>query len=360
MTPLQDVFWLSLGILVVWMGYVLRGIFIPMLIAFTAAYAINPLLQYAEKRWKFRRSLLIGGSLAGLAVSFVVSALLLGPQLIGETDQLITKAPEYFDTIADKLNGKVDSVWIDGLNAEKEKLPLDTASLTKVAFEHAGKAIGVVGSILGTVTYVIAALILIPIYFAYFAWNFNPLLERMKGWIPEANRESVLHIAQRMDSAVGNFIRGRLLVVAAMMVAFSIGFWVAGVPYWFLIGCATGALSFVPYLAVVGCGIAMLMTWVDASSGNGEATLMVVVVWPLGAYCIVQLLEGWLLTPWIQSQSMEMSAVTILIVLMVGGSLAGIYGLLLAIPVTGCLKILIDEFLAPKLDEWASDAAQAQ
>lgn len=50
--------------------------------------------------------------------------------------------------------------------------------------------------------------------------------------------------------------------------------------------------------------------------------------------------------------------VTILIVLMIGGSLAGIYGLLLAIPITGCLKILIEEFLAPKLDEWAADAAQ--
>ena len=85
---------------------------------------------------------------------------------------------------------------------------------------------------------------------------------------------------------------------------------------------------------------------------------MAVFAWPVGAYCVVQLLEGWLLTPWIQSQSMEMSAVTILIVLMIGGSLAGVYGLLLAIPITGCVKILIEEFLAPKLDKWAADAAQ--
>lgn len=131
-----------------------------------------------------------------------------------------------------------------------------------------------------------------------------------------------------------------------------------GVPYWFLIGCATGLLSFVPYLAVVGCVIAVLMTWVDSSTADGGATWLVVLAWPIGAYCVVQLLEGWLLTPWIQSQSMEMSAVTILIVLMIGGSLAGVYGLLLAIPITGCLKIVVEEFLAPKLDKWAADAAE--
>lgn len=68
------------------------------------------------------------------------------------------------------------------------------------------------------------------------------------------------------------------------------------------------------------------------------------------------MLEGWLLTPLIQSKSMEMSAVTILIVLMIGGSLAGIYRLLLATPIAGCLKILIEELLAPELDKWAEDA----
>lgn len=306
--PLQDVFWLSLAALLLWIGYVLRGIFIPMLIALTAAYAVNPLLQYAEKKWRFRRSILIAGSLAVLAISVGVGVLLLGPQLVSETNELARKAPEYFETVIRKLQGKVDKSWIEGLNLEKRDLTLDGASLSAVGVAQAARALGYVGDVLGTVTYVIAALVLIPIYFAYFAWNFNPLMERVKGWIPEANRTEVLHIAGRMDSAVGNFIRGRLLVVAAMMVMFSTGFWIAGVPYWFLIGCATGLLSFVPYLAVVGCGVAVMITWVDASAADGNATLTTVLGWPVGAYCVVQLLEGWLLTPWIQSQSMQMSA----------------------------------------------------
>lgn len=356
-TPLQDLFWLSLAIFVLWLGYVLRSVFIPMLIAFTAAYAVNPLLQYAEQRWKFRRTILIGGSLATLAISTVVVTLLFGPQLVTESNQLISRAPRYFDTVTKTLSDKVSASWMDGMVKQVGSLPTDSVGLTEAMLTHSGEAFGIVGDVIGTATYLLASAVLIPVYFAYFAWNFNPLLQRMQGWIPKPNRKAVMDLATRMDSAVGNFIRGRLVVVAAMMIMFSVGFSIAGVPYWFLIGCATGILSFVPYLAVVGCGVAVLMTWVDSSSGGSEATAMAIVGWPVAAYCVVQLLEGWLLTPWIQSQSMQMSAGTVLIVLMIGGSLAGVYGLLLAIPITGCIKIVIEDLLAPKLDKWAADAA---
>ena len=57
-----------------------------------------------------------------------------------------------------------------------------------------------------------------------------------------------------------------------------------------------------------------------------------IIVWPTVAYFVVQLLEGWLLTPWIESKSMQMSAVAILIVVLLGGAIGGLYGLLLAIP----------------------------
>jgi len=58
-TPLQDVFWFSLAALLLWLGYLLRGVFIPILIGFTAAYVVNPPLTWAQRTWHWPRSLLI-------------------------------------------------------------------------------------------------------------------------------------------------------------------------------------------------------------------------------------------------------------------------------------------------------------
>lgn len=358
-TPVQDVFWFSLAVFAIWSGYVLRGILIPMLIAFAAAYTVNPLLQYAERRWDIRRSVLISASLFLLAVGCCLAVIALAPPLLKQADDLMTKTPEYLTTITNKLEGKVGREWIERFGLSQAAASANAPDIAEAVVGRSGQAISILGNVLGSTAYIVAALALLPIYFAYFAWNFQPLIDRAKSWIPDRNKDFILHLFHRMDKAVGNFIRGRLLIVCMMMVLFSIAFWIAGVPYWFLIGAATGLLSFIPYLAVVGCGLAVLITWIDATTGGNDVTLVAVVVWPVAAYCVVQLLEGWLLTPWIQSQSMEMSAVAVLVVLMIGGSLAGIYGLLLAIPIAGCLKILAEELVVPKLDKWATDAAQS-
>ena len=70
---------------------------------------------------------------------------------------------------------------------------------------------------------------------------------------------------------------------------------------------------------------------------------------------MVQFIEGWFLTPWIQSRSTDLSAVTILVTLFVGGAVGGLYGLLLAIPIMACIKIFFIEFILPELERWANE-----
>ena len=99
------------------------------------------------------------------------------------------------------------------------------------------------------------------------------------------------------------------------------------------------------------------MKYLDVTTSQNLASLdwMAIAVWPSLVYAVVQIFEGWVLTPWIQSQSTDLSAVTILLVVLIGGALAGVYGLILAIPFTACLKILIKELVLPRLSgnhEW--------
>lgn len=125
--------------------------------------------------------------------------------------------------------------------------------------------------------------------------------------------------------------------------------------YWFLLGLITGILTIIPYASLIGWPLAVLLKYLDALSANsGGIDLMTIVVWPSLAYLIVQFIESWLLTPWVQSQSMEMNAVTVLIVVFIGGALGGFYGLLLAIPVAACIKILLQELALPSLERRAA------
>ncbi len=103
--------------------------------------------------------------------------------------------------------------------------------------------------------------------------------------------------------------------------------------------------------------MAILLKYLDVLSGAGSFEWLPIVVWPSLAYLVVQFIESWLLTPWVQSQSMDMSAVTVLIVVFIGGALGGFYGLLLAIPVAACLKILAQELIVPRLVRNAAETS---
>jgi predicted PurR-regulated permease PerM len=118
----------------------------------------------------------------------------------------------------------------------------------------------------------------------------------------------------------------------------------------------TGVLNIVPYLSVISWPFAILLKYLDMLTSGSEQgfSFMSVFVWPSVVYIFVQFLEGWVLTPWIQSGQTNMSAVTIILVVFIGGAVAGVWGMLLAIPVAACIKILMEETALPALRRWAA------
>ena len=77
-----------------------------------------------------------------------------------------------------------------------------------------------------------------------------------------------------------------------------------------------------------------------------------IVLWPSVVWCIVATLEAWILTPWLGSRATKLDPVTIFVAVLAGGSVLGVYGMLLAIPVAACLKIAIREVLMPRVRDW--------
>ena len=82
-----------------------------------------------------------------------------------------------------------------------------------------------------------------------------------------------------------------------------------------------------------------------------------ILIWPSLVFAFVQALDGWVLTPFIAGKATNLDPVTIFVAVIAGGSVLGAYGMLLAIPVAACIKILIQDRLLPKIQAWASGEA---
>ena len=347
-TPIRDLLWTGGIAFLLWFGYHLRGVFTPILIALLLAYLCNPLIRKAEKQWRIPRpvSISIVLLLAALALGGFVTWL--GPLLAEQVQSFAERVPGYLQSIAGQYHVSLGD-FSKPLSTIAASLKEDPLSILNPVFSSTGQAFGVLGAVIGTTSAILLAVTLVPIYFFFFAWQFDSALTELKQYVPLRHRSRVRRIMQRMDLAVSGFFRGRLTIALGSGILYSLGWALTGIRYWFLLGLIAGILTIIPYASLIGWPLAILLKYLDVLSGGGNFELLAVVVWPSLAYLVVQFIESWLLTPWVQSQSMDMSAVTVLIVVFIGGALGGFYGLLLAIPVAACLKILAQELIVPRL-----------
>lgn len=353
-TPVRDLLWLGGILFLAWFGYHLRGVFTPVLVALLLAYLVNPAVRRAEAAWHIPRPVTI-------SIVLLVSALLLGglvtwlgPLLAEQVQSFAERVPAYLQSVAKQYHMTLGD-FSEPLTTIATNLRDDPLSILKPIFSGTGQAFGVLGAVIGTTADVTLALVLIPIYFFFFAWHLDSALAHLRRFIPARYRPRARHILGRMDQAVSGFFRGRVTIALACAMLYSVGWALTGVRYWFLLGLITGVLTIIPYASLIGWPLAIALKYLDGfSSSAGDFALMSVVVWPSVAYLVVQFIESWLLTPWVQSQSMEMNAVTVLIVVFIGGAVGGFYGLLLAIPIAACMKILLQELVLPRLERQAA------
>jgi len=336
----------------VWLLFRLREIFVPLLIAFVLAYIFNPLVTWLERKWHWPRALTVSLLLAIVVLGCSALAAWLAPLLVGQIADLARRLPDYLRTLAANYN--VDITQLEEIIRQYQVNPQQV--LAQV-FKTTGRAVGFVAAVFGVATYLLFSITLVLIYFFFLCWGFNSALYSLAKYFPASRKERILEILSRMDKAIGQFLRGRLLIAIIMGSLVSAGWLLAGVPYWFFLGMVTGLLNIVPYLSVMTWPVAILLKYVDAlTAGAGqELDFLSLVVWPSAVYIAVQVLDNWVLTPWIQSGQTNLNAATIIIVVFIGAALAGVMGMLLAIPLASCIKILLDEVFLPRLRRWASE-----
>jgi predicted PurR-regulated permease PerM len=349
----RDLLWLAGGAVLLWALYSLSSVFVPIFIGVFLAYLANPLIGLAQRKWAIPRPLTV--SLLLLLFSLATAGLLIGigPLVTEQVQTLIRKAPAYVSSLNQRL-GTIPG-FSDQIEATLSTIKEDPLSFLRPFVAGTGQAFGLLGAVIGRTINFALAFLLVPLYFFFFAWYFDRMLLALSRFIPHSRRERVYGLLTRMDSAVSGFFHERLLIAVITGAMYAIGWAATDVPYWFLLGIGTGLLSLIPYISVIGWPLALLLKYLDSLTGGGQLGWLAILVWPSVAYLVVQFIESWVLTPWIQQRSSDMNAVTLLIVMFIGGAAGGFFGLVFCIPVAACIKILLEEFLWPRWSRWAAD-----
>jgi predicted PurR-regulated permease PerM len=209
--------------------------------------------------------------------------------------------------------------------------------------------VNVLGFTIGVVGYAMLAIALIAFCFFTFSCNFQKVIDTVALYVPTAYQPETFRIAKKMDLTIAAIIRGRLIQSAALMVMLSFGWCMAGVPYWLLLGVVAGALNILPYAASLGLPAAILAVWVNRSGGGMSFDVMAIFVWPSVVYGVAQMIDGWVIETWVQGKATNLSPLGVLLAVLIGASIAGVAGMLLAIPTAACLKIVFEEFVEPRL-----------
>ncbi|MHC4968251.1 MAG: AI-2E family transporter [Planctomycetota bacterium] len=377
----------------VWIGHALRAVTVPLLVALLLAYLFEPMVARLAARRRLNRPVVVGGILATVGIIFVGVLAVIIPIIVGQTADLVQdfregRFRETAVTLAAYLPDAVEPrarEVIDYLPGGPERIPAETApvpvpdeeqrirAIVREEIENAGgdesqKWIDVAkggaraaGAALGTILQLGFLAFLIPFYFFFFSVWYPSVVKFGRGLIPDSNRPRALELLGKMDNVVAGFVRGRIVISLIMGVMLAAGWAFCGVPYAIVLGLIVGLFCAVPYLGGVGIPLAVVFLAFQELGEPNEAERMAwwgIILWPTLVFGFVQVFEGYVLTPMIAGKATNLDPVTILVLVLAGGSIMGIYGMLLAIPVAACLKILCTDVLLPKVRAWTSGEAQ--
>ncbi len=376
--PVRDVIVVVGVIALFWLGSKLSVVTVPLLLAVMFAYLLEPVIVWLMRRFKLSRQGAAGSLLVALILVVVVPSILGAvfgaaqlTRFAGRTTTSVNDAIRSARDIDDPtLNARVENaggpwVWIrdrwhefdpDGsvqledvvnniLNAVNPSALVGTAS---AGANVLGSAAGMVGGTFGLAF----AVFLTGFFFYFVATGWIELKAFSTKLLPDKHKGRIIHLTRKFDAVISGFVRGRLTIAFVQAFVFSIGYFLIGVPASFILGPVVAILSIVPYLAMVGIPISIALLWIEGHTGfRGEWW------WVLGAPCAVyflgQALDDYLLTPMIQGKSTNMDTPTILFATLAGGVLFGVFGMLIAIPLAACIKILIQELFWPRFKAWA-------
>jgi predicted PurR-regulated permease PerM len=311
------------------------------------AYLISPLVRRLNEVMPAVLSILVVYVLVALAGTLTFT--LIAPQIGSDLQSFIASVPHLMAQFQQELLEPhnaliaripaVDRLYLADLPSQfgalAQRYGADTLQRSLPVLLSAASLIG--------------ALVIVPVLAAYMLLDATNVREQLLGLFPAKRRAKVDAIVDEIDGVVGGFLRGQLIDGAIVGVMIFVMLTATHVPYALLIGVAAGILNFIPYAgAVIGFFPSVILAL--AYNGPGNAALVAAM------FVVIQQIDGNFVAPRVLKDAVGLSPLYIILALLVGSELFGLFGTFLAVPVAAILRVLREQLLpmpAPRRDEAA-------
>lgn len=339
----KDVFFkrVFISLFLVAIGYIiyqLQSVILPFLVAFILSYAINPLVQKLQDKAHIRRwvAILLVYLSTGLMIGLILWWLI---PLVWEQLQSAWKyVPTAIDYYNNTLRGWVRSHTPIRLPAMQVRdMSKGLVDFLKENYNITDARSFFTNLMLSgmSVINVAGIVVLVPILMFYFLYNWDERLIKIRHMIPNRYIPSVYRIAKEIDEALMSFIKGQLLVMVLLGMVYAVQLQLIGLKVGLIIGMMAGIASFVPYLGFTLGFIAAIIAGLFQFGVDWVHLVLIV-----GAFMVGQAVEGYILQPLLLGDKIGLSPLWVIFAVLAGAALAGIAGMLIALPLAAVLNVL--------------------
>jgi predicted PurR-regulated permease PerM len=303
-----------------------KAVLTPFIIALIISYILNPVVVLLNQR-KVPRTIAVLLIYSVFIVSVTVIILNVIPMFMKQLEELNEHLPQLATRVQSLVENVNKSQLLpfsvrDGINHSFVKLETGISTTISNYMNQIGT----------TINFLFIALI-VPFLAFYMLKDFQLIEKAVIAIVPKTHRKQTVKLLVDIDTALGNYIRGQLLVCVIIGILAYIGYSIIDMPYPLLLASVVAVFNIIPYLGpFFGAAPAVLM----ASTVSLKMLLIVVVM----NLCI-QILEGNVISPQVVGRSLHMHPLFIIFALLVGGQVAGVLGLILAVPFFAAMKVVI-------------------
>ncbi|MFL6203927.1 MAG: AI-2E family transporter [Acidimicrobiales bacterium] len=336
--------------LVGFVAWIFRVIWPPLILAGAIVFLLNPVVTRLQAR-HLPRALGTGLSYAAVVGFTVLVVLLVAPLATDQYDELAGEWPDIRTDMEDQIDewaaqtrepdswfpvelptseeledqffgGNASDLDGNGVVTDEERQEafadqLDTARELLLRIFHVG-IIFLIG----------------PIIAFYLLVDLPHIRRVFRSLVPERARGDAMVLSRRLSTAIGGYFRGQLAVAFVVGAMASIGMLLIDLPFWLIVGMIAGIFNMIPLVGPWIGAVPGIIIAFTTGGGVGKAIAVAVVM------AIVQQIDNHFISPMVMQRAVKLHPAVVMLALLAGGSLAGFFGLLLAVPATATLKIV--------------------
>ncbi|MGT2831900.1 AI-2E family transporter [Streptococcus halotolerans] len=314
----------------------LTVIMLPIIISALLYYLLKPFVDFFEYKLHLKRTLAIALVFVIVIALLIWGVAVLVPSIETQLTNFANNLPDYIEDIERQMTNLLTDRQLNHYNIELQKIINNFSdSAINYAQSLSKSAVTWAGDFASTVARVAVAIMISPFILFYLLRDGDRLKYYVSQFLPPKLRVPTRRVMTKVNQQLSSYVQGQVLVSIVVAILFSIMFSIIGLNFGVTLGIIAGFLNLIPYL---GSFVAMIPVFILAFVAGPAMVVKCIIV-----FTIEQTIEGRFVTPLVIGSKLQIHPITILFVLLTAGTLFGVLGVFLAIPIYASVKVVAIE-----------------